>query len=121
MMMMVLLIMVIIIRQMVDLVIATVMMMMMMVMIMLMMKMVMMMVTKTMKMTMMMNMVMVVEERREGIRYYFQQLRSYRDEIETRNREEIPYSSRIVPGDLSVGSFSCRRTIDSPPQRRTFI
>ena len=32
----------------------------------------------------------------------FQQLRSYRDEIETRNREEIPYSSRIVPRGLSV-------------------
>ena len=32
----------------------------------------------------------------------FQQLRSYRDEIETRNREEIPYSSRIVPRGFSV-------------------
>ena len=32
----------------------------------------------------------------------FQQLRSYRDEIETRNREEIPYSSRKVPRGLSV-------------------
>ena len=32
----------------------------------------------------------------------FQQLRSYRDEIETQNREETPYSSRIVPRGLSV-------------------
>ena len=32
----------------------------------------------------------------------FQQLRSYHDEIETRNREEIPYSLRIVPRGLSV-------------------
>ena len=32
----------------------------------------------------------------------FQQLRSYRNEIETRNREEIPYSSLIVPRGNSV-------------------
>ena len=32
----------------------------------------------------------------------FQQLRSYRDKIETRNREDIPYSSRIVPRGLSA-------------------
>ena len=33
--------------------------------------------------------------RNEGIRFVsrFQQLRSYRDEIETWNREEIPFSS----------------------------
>ena len=56
----------------------------------------------------------MVEGRKElGLRR-FQQLRSYRDEIETRNREEIPSNS-------SKGSFSCRKTIDSPPQRRTFI
>ena len=55
---------------------------------------------------------------RNWVLHRFQQLnRSYRDEIETRNREEIPYSSRIVP----MGSFCCRRTIDRPSQRRTFI
>ena len=32
----------------------------------------------------------------------FQQLRSYSNEIETRNREEIPFSSQIVPRGLSV-------------------
>ena len=32
----------------------------------------------------------------------FQQLRSYRDEIEIRNREDIPYSSQIVPTGLSA-------------------
>ena len=45
------------------------------------------------------------EGRKEGRNWAlrrFQQLRSYRDEIETRNREEIPYSSRIVPRGLSV-------------------
>ena len=44
-------------------------------------------------------------QRKEGRNWVlrrFQQLRSYRDEIETRNREEIPYSSRIVPRGLSV-------------------
>ena len=44
-------------------------------------------------------------ERKEGRNWVlrrFQQLRSYRDEIETQNREEIPYSSRIVPRGLSV-------------------
>ena len=61
-----------------------------------------------------------LEGRKEGnfgVSRRFQQLRSYRDEIETRNRKEIPFSLSIVP----VGSFSCRRTIDSPPQRRTCI
>ena len=32
----------------------------------------------------------------------FQQFRSYRDEIETRNREEIPLSLRLVPRGLVV-------------------
>ena len=32
----------------------------------------------------------------------FQQLRSYRDEIDTRNGEEIPFSSRKIPKDLLV-------------------
>ena len=32
----------------------------------------------------------------------FQQLRSYHDEIETWNREEIPYSLRIVPRGILV-------------------
>ena len=41
------------------------------------------------------------EGRNWGLRR-FQQLRSYHDEIETRNREEIPYSSRIAPRGLSV-------------------
>ena len=45
------------------------------------------------------------EGRKEGRNWVlsrFQQLRSYRDEIETRNLEEIPYSSRIFPMGLSV-------------------
>ena len=42
------------------------------------------------------------KEGRNWVLRLFQQLRSYRDEIETRNREEIPYSSRIVPRGLSV-------------------
>ena len=42
------------------------------------------------------------KEGRNWVLRRFQQLRSYRDEIETRNREEIPYSSRIVPRGLSV-------------------
>ena len=37
-----------------------------------------------------------------GFEVAVNQLRSYRDEIETGNREEIPYSSRIVPRSLSV-------------------
>ena len=44
--------------------------------------------------------------RKEGIGFYvaFNSLRSYRDEIETRNREEIPYSSRIVTRGLYVAA-----------------
>ena len=42
------------------------------------------------------------KEERNWVLRRFQQLRSYPDEIETRNREEIPYSSRIVPRGLSV-------------------
>ena len=42
------------------------------------------------------------KEGRNWVLRRFQQLRSYRDEIKTRNREEIPYSSRIVPRGLSV-------------------
>ena len=42
------------------------------------------------------------KEGRNWVLRRFQQLRPYRDEIETRNREEIPYSSRIVPRGLSV-------------------
>ena len=41
-------------------------------------------------------------EGRNWVLRRFQQLRSYRDEIETRNREEIPYSSGIVPRGLSA-------------------
>ena len=51
------------------------------------------------------------EEGRNWVLFCFQQFRSYCDEIETWYQEEIPYK----------GSFSCRRTIDSPPQCRTFI
>ena len=43
-----------------------------------------------------------MKEGRNWVLRRFQQLRSYRDEIETCNREEIPYSSRIVPRGLSV-------------------
>ena len=42
------------------------------------------------------------KEERNWVLRRFQQLRSYRDEIETQNREKIPYSSRIVPRGLSV-------------------
>ena len=42
------------------------------------------------------------KEGRNWVLRRFQQLRSYHDEIETRNWEEIPYSSRIVPRGLSV-------------------
>ena len=42
------------------------------------------------------------KEGRNWVLRRFQQLRSYRDEIETRNREEIPCSSRIVPRGHSV-------------------
>ena len=41
-------------------------------------------------------------EGRNWVLRRFQKLRSYHDEIETRNQEEIPYSSRIVPRGLSV-------------------
>ena len=43
-----------------------------------------------------------LKEGRNGLLRGFQQLRSYRDEIERRNREEIPFSSRRVPRGLSV-------------------
>ena len=46
-----------------------------------------------------------IQGRKEGSNWVlrrFQQLRSYRDESETRNREEIPYSSQKVPRGLSV-------------------
>ena len=46
----------------------------------------------------------------------FQQLRSYRGETELGTRKKFPSLH-----DLSKGTFSCRRTIDTPPQRRTFI
>ena len=46
----------------------------------------------------------------------FQQLRSYRDD---RNPE--PGRNSLLFTNSSKGSFSCRRTIDSPPQCRTFI
>ena len=49
-------------------------------------------------------------KRKEGLG--FQQLRSYRDVIETRNREEIHFSLRIVCRGLSVAEG-----LDSPPQR----
>ena len=42
------------------------------------------------------------KEGRNWVLRRFQQLRSYRNEIETRNREEIPKSSRIVQRGLSV-------------------
>ena len=37
----------------------------------------------------------VLKEGRFGVLHRFQQLRSYHDEIETRNREEIPFSSQL--------------------------
>ena len=40
--------------------------------------------------------------RREGKRFNVAFTRSFSDEIETRNREEIPFSSRIVPRGLLV-------------------
>ena len=40
----------------------------------------------------------------------FQQLRSYRDDIETRNREEIPYSSRMVTRGVSSFTNSYNNT-----------
>ena len=43
-----------------------------------------------------------MEEGRNGLLRCFQQLRSYRDETETRNREEIPFPSRILPRGLLV-------------------
>ena len=43
-----------------------------------------------------------LKEGRNWVLRRFQQLRSYRDEIETQNREEIPYSLQIVPRGLSV-------------------
>ena len=42
------------------------------------------------------------KEERNWVLRRFQQLGSYRDEIGTHNQEEITYSSRIVPMDLSV-------------------
>ena len=57
-------------------------------------------------------------EGRNGILHRFQQLRSYREETETRNQEEIPFSSQMVPSGLSVTEEPYS---DSPPQRRTFI
>ena len=44
----------------------------------------------------------MAKEGRNWVLRRFQQLRPYRDEIETRNREEIPYSSQIAPRGLSV-------------------
>ena len=44
--------------------------------------------------------------------------RSYRDEIETRNREEIPYSSQIVPRGLSANTWGGgvkRSQFQTPP------
>ena len=42
------------------------------------------------------------KEGRHGVLHHFQQLRSYHDEIETQNREEILFSSQIVLRGLSV-------------------
>ena len=42
------------------------------------------------------------KKERNGVLRRFQQLMSYRDEIESRNWEEIPFSSRIVPKGLSA-------------------
>ena len=42
------------------------------------------------------------EEGWNGFLRHFQHLRSNRDEIETPNRKEIPFSSQIVPRGLSV-------------------
>ena len=42
-----------------------------------------------------------LEGRGNEVLYRFQQLRSYRDEIETRNWEKTPFSSRMVQRDLS--------------------
>ena len=44
----------------------------------------------------------MLKERGDGFLRYFQQLRSHRDKIETRNRKEIAFSSRIVPWGISV-------------------
>ena len=43
-----------------------------------------------------------MKEGRNGLLRRFQQLMSYPDEIETRNQEEISFSSRIVPRGLLV-------------------
>ena len=40
--------------------------------------------------------------KKEWVLRRFQQPRSYRDEIETRNREEIPFPSRVVSRYLSA-------------------
>ena len=100
------------------------------------------------------------KEGKNGVLRRFLLLRSYRNETENRNREEISFSARIfqgvfqlqknhrkptmqdiyiatrptrlrvsfchfqierIPTNSSKGPFSCRRTIDSPPQRRTSI
>ena len=42
------------------------------------------------------------KEGRNWVLRPFQELRSYRYEIELRNQEEIPYFSRIVPSGLLV-------------------
>ena len=70
-----------------------------------------------MKMMMIMMMMVVVKEERNGFLQCFQQLRSYHDEVETRNKDEIHFSSWIVPMGLSVAEGA----IDSPPQCPTFI
>ena len=44
-------------------------------------------------------------------------LRSYRDKIDTRNRQEISF----LFTNSSTGSFSRRSTTDSPPHRRTRV
>ena len=43
-----------------------------------------------------------MNEGMNGVLRRLQQLRSYRDEMETRNREGIPFSLPIVPSGLSV-------------------
>ena len=44
----------------------------------------------------------VIRVRRKKFLHRFQQYRSYRNEIETRNRGEIPFTLCIVPRGLSV-------------------
>ena len=41
--------------------------------------------------------------------------------ISRRDRNQEPGRNSLLFTNISKGSLSCRRTIDSPPQSRTFI